>query len=112
MSTKKTPPQSPKKKAKSHHKPKKIHHIYHDADQAVSNKIQELEKDSPATAGTLFRVMGLSFTDYAENRYLGADGVNDPWIQKSTGVDVPKNYTPHMSQEPINVNRAKNGMLK
>ena len=48
------------------------------------------------------RVMGVSFTDYAEVKFLGSDGIHDPWIQKM-GVNLPKNYIPHMTQEPINV---------
>jgi len=112
VSTKKIPPKSPKKVKKSHKKKIKVHHIYHDADQIVSDKIQEIEKKNGANLPLQSRVMGLSFTDYAEHKYIGADGVNDPWIQRSTGVNVPKNYLPHMSQVPINVNRSKDGLLE
>jgi len=110
VATKKIPPNPPKKKTKSHKKPKKVHHIYHDLDQEVSNQIQKLEQKNGANLPLQRRVMGLSFTDYAEYKFLGSDGVHDPWMQKM-GVNVPRNYQPHMSQEPINVNRGNNGML-
>lgn len=48
-------------------------------------------------------VVGLSFTDYAEVKFLGGDGIHDPWIQKTQGVNIPKNYTPIMSTQPVNV---------
>lgn len=102
MATKKNPPKSPKKEKKSHHKKPKVHHIYQDADQEVSNQIQKLEQKNGANNPLQSRVMGLSFTDYAEHKYLGADGVHDPWLQKM-GVNVPRNYSPHMTQVPINV---------
>lgn len=110
MATKKSPQKSTKKTTKSHHKPKKVHHIYHDADQEVSNQIQKLEQKNGANVPLGTRVMGLSFTDYAEYKFLGSDGINDPWLKKM-GVNVPKNYSPQMTQVPINVNRGKNGML-
>lgn len=56
------------------------------------------------------RVAGISFTDYAEVKYMGGDGVHDPWIQKM-GVNLSKNYQPHMTQEPINVKRSNEGIL-
>jgi len=56
------------------------------------------------------RVAGVSFTDYAEVKYMGGDGIHDPWIQKM-GVNIPKNYTPHMTQVPINVDRSNEGIL-
>lgn len=111
MATKKNPPKSPKKAKKSHHKKPTVHHIYHDLDQKISNQIQELERKNGANIGLQTRVMGLSFTDYAEHKFMGADGINDPWIQRSMGINIPKNYLPHMSQEPINVDRTENGML-
>ena len=49
------------------------------------------------------RVAGISFTDYAEVKFMGADGVHDPWIQNSMGVNLPKNYQPHMTTVPYNV---------
>jgi len=57
------------------------------------------------------RVLGVSFTDYAEHKYLGADGVNDPWIQKSQHVNIPKNYSPYLRTEPVNVTVSKQGEL-
>lgn len=57
------------------------------------------------------RVMGVSFTDYAEHKYLGADGIHDPWIQKYAHINIPKNYTPYLRTEPINVVITNNGML-
>ncbi len=110
MAAKKKTPKSPKKEKKSHHKKPKVHHIYHDADQIVSNQIQEIEKKTGANNPLQTRVMGLSFTDYAEYKFLGSDGINDPWLQKM-GEDIPKNYSPYMTQKPINVNRGKNGRL-
>lgn len=58
----------------------------------------------------LTRVAGVSFTDYAEVKYMGGDGINDPWIQKM-GINIPKNYHPHMNQLPINVIKDKEGIL-
>jgi len=57
------------------------------------------------------RVLGVSFTDYAEHKYLGADGVNDPWIQKSQHVNIPKHYAPYLRTEPVDVTVGKNGDL-
>jgi len=57
------------------------------------------------------RVLGVSFTDYAEYKYLGADGVNDPWIQKSQHVNIPKHYAPYLRTEPVDVIVGKNGDL-
>ena len=110
MAAKKKAHKSPKKEKKSHHKPKKVHHIYHDVDQEVSDEIQKIEQKTGANIPLQSRVMGVSLTDYAEYKFLGADGVHDPWLQKM-GVNVPKNYSPNMSQVPINVNRGENGML-
>ncbi|MCH7560291.1 MAG: hypothetical protein IIC67_02800, partial [Thaumarchaeota archaeon] len=62
---------------------------------------KEVKKKHPYNPADI-RVMGLSFTDYAEHKFLGSDGIHDPWMQKM-GVNVPKNYSPHMSQVPINV---------
>ena len=50
-------------------------------------------------------VIGLSFSDYADYKVLGGDGVHDPFIQKYMGVDIPNNYSPRMTQIPINVTR-------
>ncbi len=58
------------------------------------------------------RVLGVSFTDYAEHKYLGADGIHDPWIQKSQHVNIPKHYTPYLRTEPVNVIINNNGELK
>ncbi|MHA2052621.1 MAG: hypothetical protein ACW99F_03385 [Candidatus Hodarchaeales archaeon] len=57
------------------------------------------------------RVMGVSFGDYADVKFMGGDGVNDPWIQKSMHVNIPKNYSPYMSQQPVDVNRSQQGVL-
>ena len=46
---------------------------------------------------------GLNFSDYAEVKFLGGDGVHDPFISRNMGVNIPKNYSPRMMQEPINV---------
>ena len=43
-------------------------------------------------------VMGVSLTDYSEVKFLGGDGVHDPWIQRNQGEDIPKNYIPRMNQ--------------
>ena len=39
------------------------------------------------------------------------DFVKGQLMEVLKGVDVPKNYSPHMTQEPVNVNRQSNGML-
>ena len=56
-------------------------------------------------------VMGVSLTDYSEVKFLGGDGVHDPWIQRNQGEDIPKNYIPRMNQVPINVQRSTEGVL-
>jgi len=53
------------------------------------------------------RVAGISFTDYAEVKYLGGDGIHDPFIQRM-GVNIPKNYTPKMTTVPVDVKFDKN----
>ena len=58
------------------------------------------------------RVLGVSFTDYAEYKYLGADGIHDPWIQKYAHVNIPKNYTPYLRTDPVNVTQNKQGVLR
>ncbi len=89
----------PQKRAKPIKEPKP-HHIYSQMDEAYQKKFNEdVAKNKPLAS----RVMGLSFTDYAEYKFMGADGVNDPWIQRSMGVNLPKNYIPRMSTQPITV---------
>lgn len=110
---KKKTPKSPKKEAKttkkSHHKLKKVHHIYHEMDDEMRKQILDDAKKNNKPLD--FRVMGISFTDYAEVKFLGSDGINDPWIQKNMGINIEKNYMPHMTQSPINVTRSKEGLL-
>lgn len=79
-----------KKKAKAP-KPPVIHPIYTQIDNAKISKALET------------RVAGISFTDYAEVKFMGSDGVHDPWIQKSMGINIPKNYQPHMATSPVNI---------
>ncbi len=93
-----------KKKQKAR-KPPQVHHIYTEAD----NKVAQVSAKSPTHLAS--RVMGLSFTDYAEYKFMGADGINDPWIQRSMNENIPKNYIPHMAQQPISVTRGNNQQL-
>ena len=72
-------------------------------------KLDETMKENPKWNKR--SVMGLSFSDYSEVKFLGGDGINDPWIQRHQGVNIPKNYSPKMSQIPINVKRADGGIL-
>lgn len=58
------------------------------------------------------RVVGLSLTDYAQYKYLGGDGINDPWIQKSQHVNIPKNYRPYLTTQPVNIVPTVDGTLK
>ncbi len=109
------------KVTKTKKKPIKYTSIYTKVDEIIKNtpEPKPTETDNPlALPVTVLppnvpwrRVMGVSFTDYAEHKYLGADGVNDPWIQKYAHVNIPKNYTPYLRTDPINVVVAKNGML-
>lgn len=55
--------------------------------------------------------MGLSFTAYEEFKVLGGNGIDDPWIAKAFGEKVPRNYTPHMFTQPVNVMRDDGGNL-
>ncbi len=92
----------PQKRAKRIKEPKP-HHIYEQLDKEYQKKFNEDAKKldtKPERA-----VMGLSFTDYAEYKFLGADGVNDPFIQRNMGINIPKNYMPRMSTQPVNVTR-------
>ncbi len=96
-----------KKKPKARKQPVK-HPIYAEAADKVVQ--QQLAKDAKAPKHLETRVMGVSFSDYAEYKFMGADGVHDPWLQKM-GVNVPKNYSPHMTQVPINVARDEDHRL-
>ncbi len=96
-----------KNTSKRSKKAPKHHPIYNKMDEKMYKKWEEIQKKNK---GMLSRVMGLSFTDYAEVKFQGGDGVHDPWVQKM-GVNIPKNYTPHMSQVPINVNINKERIL-
>jgi hypothetical protein len=84
-----------KKKVKAP-KPPEIHPVYAQMD-AIASQNPNWNK---AMQG---RVLGLSFTDYAEVKVLGGDGVHDPWIQQGMGVNLPKNYRPKMTTVPYNV---------
>ena len=48
------------------------------------------------------RVAGVSFSDYAEIKILGGDGIHDPWLLQQ-GHKIPKNYHLNMTTQPINV---------
>jgi len=72
---------------------------------------EELDATKPETDKNHRAVMGLQFSDYAEVRVMGGDGIHDPWIQKSMHVDLPKNYTPNMATVPVNVTRDGQGLL-
>jgi len=101
---KKTPPKSPPKEKKSHHKkPPEVHPIYKQMDEAPLT--------NPADKGLLARVAGISFTDYTEVKFLGGDGIHDPFIDRNMGVKIPKNYQPRMVQEPISVSVQNNNQL-
>jgi len=78
-------------------------------DEKVQEKIKEIEKNTPKPLQV--RVAGISFSDYAEVKFLGGDGVHDPFIQKSMNVNIDKNYRPQMTQQPINVTRSQEGVL-
>ncbi len=92
-------PKPSKKKLKE----PKVHPIYHEMDSAplVDNQNKPL----------LARVAGISFTDYAEYKFMGGDGIHDPFIQRNMGINIPRNYSPHMIQEPINVSVNNNQQL-
>ncbi len=89
-----------KKDKKTRVRKPKVHHVYEEMDKLVA---QQVEQNQKAMKGMESRVLGLSFTDYAEYKFMGADGVHDPFIQKYMGVNIPRNYTPHMRTEPVNV---------
>ena len=89
-----------KKEKKTRNRKPKVHHVYEEMDKLVA---QQVEADQKAMRGMESRVLGLSFTDYAEYKFMGADGVHDPFIQKYMNVNIPRNYTPHMRTEPVNV---------
>jgi hypothetical protein len=92
-----------KKKAKAPKSPKS-HRIYDKMDKKVEKTIQEAaENNKPIDPKKIRAVMGVSFADYAEVKILGGDGIHDAWIQKSMGENIPKNYLPHMTTKPINV---------
>lgn len=75
-----------------------IHPIYKNLDEAPTIPTNPKIPEAWRT-----RVAGISFSDYAEFKYMGGDGVHDPFIQKSMGINIPKNYSPRMTQEPVNV---------
>jgi len=81
-----------------------------DSNTSRSALPKESKKTQPYNAAFV-RVLGVSFTDYAEVKYMGSDGINDPWIQKGMGINIPKNYLPKMTQQPINVDRDSEGVL-
>lgn len=97
-----------KKKIKAPKSPE-THPIYTKMDEEMKKKIEE--EQAKAQKPLLFRVAGISFSDYAEVRFQGGDGIHDPWIQRSLGVNLPKNYLPRMNQVPINVTRENNQTL-
>lgn len=94
-----------KKEKKTRNRPPKIQHIYAQADEIVRRQSEELAKTNKVLET---RVAGLSFTDYAEYKYMGADGVHDPFIQRNMGINIPKNYAPRMTTVPVNVQMNKN----
>ena len=103
MSVKKSKKEAKEKKTRN--RAPKVQHIYAKADEIVKRQSEELAKENKYLET---RVAGLSFTDYAEYKFMGADGVHDPFIQKNMGVNIPRNYTPRMTTVPVNVEFNKN----
>lgn len=97
-----------KKKVKTPKTPE-THPIYTEMDDKMKEKVAEIESKQPKPLE--LRVAGVSFADYAEVKYLGGDGVHDPFIQKSMNINIDKNYRPQMTQQPINVTRNQEGVL-
>jgi len=124
----KKPPKNSKKTTKKDakvsktkkNKPIKYTSIYTKVDDVIAKTDSKIKIDNPlalpetvlppAQAGK--RVFGVSFTDYAEYKYLGADGIHDPWIQKYARINIPKHYTPNLRTEPIDVVVQNKGRLK
>lgn len=100
----KKPKRSAKQKKTRNREPK-VHHIYAKLDDIVRRQSEELQKKNKVLET---RVLGLSFTDYAEYKYMGADGVHDPFIQKNMGVNLPRNYSPKMTTVPVDVQFKEN----
>jgi len=100
---------SKKDKKKTRNRAPKVQSIYAQADEIMK---KQLEMDLKTQKALETRVAGLSFTDYAEYKYMGADGVNDPFIQKNMGINIPRNYTPHMRTEPVNVVMNQKNMIE
>jgi hypothetical protein len=100
LAAKKTKKPVKNKEKKTRNRQPKPTHIYAELDAIVKRQAEEEQKAmKPFEA----RVLGLSFTDYAEYKFLGADGVHDPFIQRNMGVNIDRNYHPHMRTEPVNV---------
>jgi len=93
-----------KKKVKAPKAPEN-HPIYSQMDEQMK---KQMDIQAQSMKGLLTRVAGISFSDYAEVKIMGGDGINDPWIQHSTGVNIPKNYIPKMTTVPVNVTRENN----
>ncbi len=109
--------------SKTKKKPIKYSSIYTKVDKIIKKTEKNIKLEPPRNPLALpvtalppnipgRRVLGVSFTDYAEHKYLGADGVNDPWIQKGQHVNIPKNYMPYLRTEPVNVIPNTKGVLK
>ena len=94
-----------KKSTKKTKKEPEYHSIYDKHDKITKDVAKTIDPNKQRV------VMGVSLTDYAEVKFLGGDGINDPFIQRSMGVDIPKNYRPHLTTKPINVNRDADGIL-
>ena len=107
MATKK--PKKNAKTKKTRNRAPKVHHIYSKLDEIVSKQADALQKSNKVLET---RVLGLSFTDYAEYKYMGADGVHDPFIQKYMGVNIPRNYTPRMTTVPVDVQMGDNNVIQ
>lgn len=95
------------KRRKTIAKPPKSKSFYARMDEIVNKQTDTQKKDLKALET---RVAGISFTDYAEYKFMGGDAVNDPFIQKHMGINIPRNYTPRMTTVPVNVqwNKANN----
>jgi len=95
------------KRRKTTAKPPKSKSFYAKMDDIVNKQSDAQKKDLKALET---RVAGISFTDYAEFKFMGGDAVNDPFIQKHMGINIPRNYTPRMTTVPVNVewNKAQN----
>lgn len=102
-----------KKKIKVPKSPEK-HPVY--SDEIDKEYAKQLEQYAGSDAKKIpkplqVRTMGLSFGAYSEHKIMGADGVHDPWIQKSTGVNLPNNYIPRLTTQPVNVTRGELGQF-